>query len=296
MKDVRFEFLESITTSNDIIYPSRRTSIWQSIMQDKSAVFAGIILLILIIISNLAFLFPYDPNEMSIQEKLLPPSTKHWFGTDDYGRDYFTRILNGGQISLTVGFVAMVISIIMGVIVGTISGYIGGKVDSLLMRFLDVFMALPSFFLILILSAFFKLGIINIILIIGLLSWMDVARIVRAETLTLKKREYVLYSHATGEKTWKIILKHIVPGIVPSVIVASAINIANAIMTESALSFLGLGIQQPDASWGSMLYSAQGFIGQASYLSVIPGLLILIVILAFNVLGNSLQRVMEHKE
>lgn len=296
MKDVRFEFLKSITTSDDVTYQSHRKSIWQSIMQDKSTVFAGMILLILIISSSLTFLFPYDPNEMSVQERLLPPSKKHWFGTDDYGRDYFTRILSGGQISLTVGFVAMVISVMVGVIVGTVSGYVGGKVDSFLMRFLDVFMALPSFFLILILSAFLKVGIINIILIIGLLSWMDVARIVRAETLTLKNREYVLYSHATGEKTWRIILKHIVPGVVPSVIVASAINIANAIMTESALSFLGLGIQQPDASWGSMLYSAQGFIGQASYLSVIPGLLILIVILAFNVLGNSLQRVIGRKE
>lgn len=296
MKDIRFNFLESSPYPLEVSYQSRRNSIWRSMVQDKGSLFSVIMLLLLIIASSLGFLAPFDPNQMHLQEKLLGPSTKHWFGTDDYGRDYFIRILYGGQISLTVGFFAMIVAVTVGVIVGTISGYLGGKIDSLIMRSLDVFMALPSFFFIMILSAYLKLGILSIILIIGLLSWMDVARIVRAETLSLKNREFVLYAKATGEGKWQIIFKHIVPGIIPSIIVASSLNIANAILTESALSFLGLGIQQPDASWGSMLYNAQGFIGQASYLAIIPGILILIVILAFNVLGDSIQRVLERGE
>lgn len=296
MKDARFEFLESSHYPIEMTYEFRRKPPFYTIIQDKGLLFSLIILFILILGSTLAFLAPFDPNQMSVQEKLLGPSEKHWFGTDDYGRDYFARILYGGQISLMVGFFAMVVSVSVGVIVGTISGYLGGRIDGFIMRFLDIFMALPSFFLIMILSAYLKLGILSIILIIGLLSWMDVARIVRAQTLSLKNREYVLYAKATGEGKWRIIFKHIVPGIIPSFIVASSLNIANAILTESALSFLGLGIQQPDASWGSMLYNAQGFIGQASYLAIIPGILILIVILAFNVLGDSIQRILERRE
>lgn len=296
MKDKRFEFINTTSAASQVSYVSRNDSAWRLFFQDKNAIIASVILLLLIVASALAFLSPYDPNELAVDQKLLPPSAQHWFGTDEYGRDYFTRILYGGRVSLAVGFAAMVISVTIGVFIGTVSGYVGGFIDNMMMRILDIFMSLPSFFLIMILSAYLKLGALSIILIIGLLSWMDVARIVRAQTLAIKQREYVLYAEVTGASKWRIISRHIVPSIIPSIVVASSLNIAYAILTESTLSFLGLGIKQPDSSWGSMLNSAQGFIGQANYLAIFPGLCVLLLILAFNILGDSLQKTVEPKE
>lgn len=296
MKDKRLEFAQGYSESSHVTYLTRRTSLWSRLKKDKQALIAISILVGLIIISIFAFLSPYDPNSLSIANKLQSPSAKHWFGTDEYGRDYLTRILYGGRVSIAVGFAAMIVSIVVGVLIGTVSGYNGGTLDNLIMRFVDIFMSLPSFFLILILGAYLKLGVLSIILIIGLLSWMDVARIVRAETMTLKQREFVLYAEATGASKWLIIRKHIIPGIIPSIIVAASLNIANAILTESALSFLGLGIKQPSSSWGSMLNSAQEFIGQANYLAVFPGVCVLLLILSFNILGDSLQRAMKPKK
>lgn len=295
MKDSRFTFVEKTQQEAEMSYLSRQDSVWQTFKRDKRAMFAISILLLLMVASALAFLSPYDPNQLAVQDKLQPPSSSHWFGTDEYGRDYFTRILYGGQVSLAVGFAAMIISVSIGVLFGTISAYVGGALDNFMMRFLDILMSLPSFFLIMILSAYLKLGFVSIILIIGFLSWMDVARIVRAQTLTIKQREFVLYAQATGASKARIIWKHIVPGIIPSIIVAASLNVAYAILTESALSFLGLGIKPPDSSWGSMLNNAQAYIGQASYLAVFPGICVLLLILAFNILGDALQKAIEPK-
>lgn len=197
---------------------------------------------------------------------------------------------------MAVGVLSMLITIVVGTTVGTLSGYFGGIIDNIMMRFLDIFMSIPSFFLLMILNAYLKPGIGNIIVIIGLLSWMDVARIVRAETLTLKEREFILYSKTAGGKIWHIIRKHIIPNAMPSIVVAASLNIASAILTESALSFLGLGVQQPNASWGSMLNNAQGYIGDATYLALFPGLFILLTILAFNVLGDVLRKALSRRD
>jgi len=296
VKDTRFVFLKSPTVYAEPVYESRSASAWRIFLRDRRAMVASGILLLLIVLSALAFLSPYDPNELAVDQKLLPPSGSHWFGTDEYGRDYFTRILYGGQVSLAVGFFAMIISVSIGILVGTVSGYFGGVIDNILMRILDIFMSLPSFFLIMILSAYLKLGIVSIILIIGLLSWMEVARIVRAQTLTLKSREYVLYAKTTGASLGRIIWKHVIPGTIPSITVAASLNIAYAILTESSLSFLGLGIKQPDSSWGSMLNSAQGFMSNAAYLAIFPGIFIVLLILSFNIIGDSLQKITEPKE
>lgn len=240
------------------------------------------IILILVLFSTFSFLSPYDPNKIDLSNKLVNLSLKHLFGTDEMGRDYFTRSLYGGRTSLMVGFISMIISTSLGTIIGTFSG----KIDNILMRIIDILMCIPTFFLILIINAYLKPGIENIIIIIGLFGWMDIARIVRSQTLSLKEREYVLCSKALGAPNKRIVFKHIIPNVIPSVMVASTINIASAILTESSLSFLGLGVRAPNSSWGSMLQNAQGFISSAPYLAIFPGLFILSTVLCFNILGD----------
>ncbi|MCA7014259.1 ABC transporter permease [Dickeya dadantii] len=258
----------------------------QQLRRNRPAQLALAVLMVFGATSALAWFSPWDPNAMAIQARMLPPDGAHWFGTDEYGRDYFTRALYGGQISLMVGVLAMVFSTLIGTLVGTVSGYIGGRLDTVLMRAVDMLMSIPAFFLLLVLNAYLKPGVANIILIISALTWMSLSRLVRAETLSLKEREYVLYARASGERAWRIILRHIIPNILPTIMVAATLNIASAILMESTLSFLGLGVQQPNASWGSMLNNAQAYIGDATWLALFPGMLILLTVLSFNVLGD----------
>jgi len=266
---------------------------WRSVAGElRSSAFgiAGIFILVLFTIAAaLAFLSPHDPNALNALERLKPPSADHWFGTDDYGRDYFTRALYGGRVSLMVGFASMILATGIGVVVGVVSGYFGGWIDNLLMRLVEVIMSIPSFLILLLLSVFLKPNVGNIILIISLLMWMNIARIVRAETMSLKEREYVLYARASGQGAFGIIRRHILPNLMPVVIVGATNNIASAIMMESSLSFLGFGVQAPNATWGSMLNNAQGLIAQAPYLALFPGLFILLTVLSFNVLGDILR-------
>lgn len=273
----------------------RWRNITSQLREQKIGIAAITVLMLFVIAAAFAFLSRHDPNQIVVLDRLKPPDSNHWFGTDDYGRDYFARALYGGRVSLSVGFLSMVISVTLGMTVGTISGYFGGWVDNLLMRFVDVLMAIPSFFLMLILNAYMKPGIGTIIVIIGALSWMGIARIVRAETLSVKEREYVLYARVSGQSKFRIILKHIIPNIMPTIIVSATINIASAILMESSLSFLGLGVKQPNSSWGSMLNDAQGFITDAPYLAIIPGVFILLTVLSFNFLGDVFRVAFEPK-
>lgn len=262
---------------------------------NKLGLAAVIILSILMIGSLLAFLVPHDPNQMNVMERLQGPSAEHWLGTDEYGRDYLARALYGGRVSLTVGFVSMVMAAFIGVTVGLISGYFGGWIDNLLMRLIEIILSIPTFLTLLLLSVFLKPSVGNIILIIGFLMWMNIARIVRAETMSVKEREYVLYAKASGQSAFGILTKHILPNIMPTVIVAATNTVASAILMESSLSFLGFGVQAPDATWGSMLNSAQGYIAQAPYLAIFPGLLIFLTVLSFNILGDILRVAFEPK-
>lgn len=273
----------------------RWRNITSQLREQKIGIAAIAVLMLFVIAAAFAFLSRHDPNQIVVLDRLKPPDSNHWFGTDDYGRDYFARALYGGRVSLSVGFLSMVISVTLGMTVGTISGYFGGWVDNLLMRSVDVLMAIPSFFLMLILNAYMKPGIGTIVVIIGALSWMGIARIVRAETLSVKEREYVLYARVSGQSKFRIILKHIIPNIMPTIIVSATINIASAILMESSLSFLGLGVKQPNSSWGSMLNDAQGFITEAPYLAIIPGVFILLTVLSFNFLGDVFRVAFEPK-
>lgn len=263
--------------------------------ENKLALIAVIIIATFCLASIFAFLTPFDPNKIDPINRLKSPNGTNLFGTDNMGRDYLTRALYGGRVSLTVGFMSMIISTSVGTIVGAISGFFGGKTDSFITRSIDILMSIPTFFLILVINSYLGSGIQNIILVIGFLGWMGVARIVRAETLSVKEREYVLYAKSSGQSNFKIITKHIIPSILPTVIVASSINIANAILMESALSFLGLGVQQPNASWGSMLKDAQGFLAEAPHMALFPGLFILLTVLSFNLIGDTLRSVFEAK-
>ncbi|WP_019914142.1 ABC transporter permease [Paenibacillus sp. HW567] len=266
---------------------------WKNVRDELFTNGLGVAALLTLIVFTLgaifAFLAGYDPNAMDAMARLTPPGVGHWFGTDDYGRDYLARALYGGRVSLLVGFASMIVATGIGATIGVISGYFGGWLDNLLMRMLDVIMSIPSFLILLLLSVYLKPSVGNIIIIIALLMWMNVARVVRAETMTIKEREYVLYAKASGQSGFGIIWRHILPGLVPVIIVGATNNIASAIMMESSLSFLGFGVQPPNATWGSMLNSAQGYIAQAPYLALFPGLLILLTVLSFNVLGDILR-------
>lgn len=266
-----------------------------NLKQNKLAILAIAIIVIFTIASVFAFLSPYGPNQIDPINRLLRPSLTHLFGTDDVGRDYFTRSLYGGRISLMVGFMAMIISTLVGTIIGAISGYFGGKIDDFIMRSIDILMCIPTFFLILVINSYLGASVKNLILIIGFLGWMSIARIVRGETLSVKEREYVLYAKASGQSSFKIITKHIIPSILPTIIVAATINIATAILLESSLSFLGVGVTQPNASWGSMLKDAQSYLMDAPYLAFFPGMFILLTVLSFNLIGDVLRNVFDPK-
>lgn len=265
---------------------------WKS---NKLAVVCLIILVLIICASALASLSPYDPDAMNVQEKLMSPSLLHPFGTDAYGRDYFTRALYGGRISLLVGIGAAVCSVAVGTVIGTISGYAGGWLDAVIMRLTDCFMALPSFLLMIVLNAVITPGVSTLIFVISFFSWPSMARIARAKTMSIKERDYVTAAKNMGAPGYWIIFKHIIPNMVGEVIVTLSLIIASAILTEASLSYLGLGVQLPRSSWGSMLQDAQtSFLNRPS-LSIYPGLLILFTVLSFNILGNVVRDALEAK-
>ena len=276
-----------------------RHSVWRDIkkelLSNKIAVVCLVILCVIIIASFLAPLSPYDPNAIDVTHKLEGPSSAHWFGTDDYGRDYFTRALYGGRVSLTVGFSAMIVTVILGTAIGVISGDVGGKLDILMMRFTDIFLALPSMLLMIVLNTMLSPGLVTLILVLSLFSWASVARITRAETMSLKERDFVVASKNLGAGNILIAVKHIVPNIMGPVTVAASLGVANAILTESSLRFLGLGVQIPQASWGSMLQGAQSHIMDTPMLAIYPGVLILFTVLSFNLLGDVLRTALEPK-
>lgn len=273
----------------------RMKNVKEEFKQNKGALISAIFLIFIILISIFAFLLPIDPDLTDTSNMLQSPSLSHLFGTDELGRDYLARTIYGGRVSLTVGILAMVISTSIGVGVGTVSGYFGGKIDSLLMRFVDIISSIPWMILVTVVSIFLKPGLQAIVIVIGLFTWMDIARLVRAETLSIKEREYVLYATSIGESSRNIIFRHIIPSVFPTIIIASTTGIANAIMTESSLSFLGLGIQQPMASWGNLLQNAQANLQSAPYMAMLPGLLIIFTIYSFNKLGNVLRVFVEPK-
>ncbi len=263
---------------------------WKRFGRNKLAVAGGLIVSVLFFVAILAPLVsPYDPNDIDRKHILEPPGIQHPLGTDDLGRDVLSRMIWGSQISLSVGFVAVGISVIMGMMFGSLSGYYGGWMDRIIMRFIDIMLSVPTFFLILAVIAFIGSSIWNIMIIIGITSWMGVARLVRAEFLSLKEREYVLAARAVGASSMRIIFRHIMVNSLAPVLVSAVLGIAGAVLVESSLSFLGIGVQPPTPSWGNILTLGKDNMETAWWLSVFPGLAILITVLGYNLLGEGVR-------
>lgn len=238
-------------------------------------------------------LSPYPPDQEHLNHILESPSRNFILGTDRLGRDIFSRLLYGGRVSLWVGFVAVGISISIGTFLGLLSGYFRKYVDEAIMRFVDVMLCFPSFFLILAVIAFLEPSLTNIMIVIGLTSWMGVTRLVRAETLSLRERDFVAFAQLAGISTSRILLFHILPNVVAPIIITATLGVAGAILIESSLSFLGLGVQPPTPSWGNMLMEGKVVIEIAPWLSIFPGLAILVTVLGYNLLGESLRDIFD---
>ena len=268
--------------------------VWRRFSHNRFAVAGGIIVLLMFIVSFLApHITPYNPDALDAYHVLLPPSSAHWLGTDDLGRDVYTRIVFGSRVSLKVGFVSIGIATLIGCLVGLVAGYYGGWIDSVLMRFVDIMLCFPTFFLILAVVAIIGPSIWYIMIIIGFTGWMGVARLVRAEVLSIREREYVMAARAIGCSDARIIFRHILPNAVAPALVSATLGIAGAILTESSLSFLGLGVQPPTPSWGNILTSGKEYIEFAWWLFLFPGLAIMITVLSYYLLGEGIRDVLD---
>jgi len=270
-----------------------REVLWTRLKRNHMAMAGALIVFAMFCFAMLAPVSGRDPGAIDIVHRLQPPSLDYPLGTDDLGRDVLARILYGARISLLVGFVAVGIATFIGILLGALAGFYGRWIDSLIMRFVDIMLCFPSFFLILAVIAFLEPSIWNIMIIIGLTSWMGVARLVRAEFLSLRERDFVVAARAIGARDTRIIFRHILPNAMSPVLVSATLGIAGAILTESALSFLGIGVQPPTPSWGNMLIAGKQTLGTAWWLSVFPGLAILFTVLGYNLLGEGIRDAMD---
>lgn len=271
---------------------------WKRFKKNKLALLGTIILLILFLFSILAPLITtIDISKVDLSNISSPPSKDHFLGTDEMGRDVFSRLIYGGRVSLLVGVVGTLIQMIIGVTLGAIAGYFGGALDFIIMRLVDIFMCFPFFVIAITIAALLGPNLWNVVIIIGLLSWTSIARIVRAEILTIKDMEYIQASKALGLNWTEIIIHHIIPNVMSSILVASTLAIASGILTESALSFLGLGVKLPQPSWGNMLSAAQNMSTlQNEWWQWVPsGLCILLTVLSINFVGDGLRYALDPK-
>jgi len=263
-------------------------------LKNKMAVGGLIFIVIILLFALFAPLIAIcDPAYIDAKNILSPPSKNHFFGTDTLGRDIFSRIVYGSRISLSVGFIAVGIAVLIGIFFGSIAGYYGGRIDYLVMRFVDIMLCFPTLFLILAVIAILEPSILNIMVVIGLTGWMGVARLIRAEILTLKERDYIAASRVMGAGDSWIILRHLIPNAAGPVLVSATLGVGGAILTESALSFLGIGVQPPTPSWGNILMDGKSTLGVAWWLTLYPGIFILLTVLSYNLLGEGLRDILE---
>jgi peptide/nickel transport system permease protein len=267
------------------------------LMKNKLAVVGGMLVFFVFVLSIFApWIAPDNPSTIDIKNILIGPSLSHPLGTDDLGRDVLSRMLWGGRISLEVGFVAVGIATLIGILFGSLAGYYGGIIDSIIMRAVDIMLSIPTIFLVLAVIAILEPSIINIMIVIGLTSWMEPARLIRAEFISLKEREFVVAARGIGATDGRIIMKHVLPNGLSPILVSATLGIGGAILVESALSFLGLGVQPPTPSWGSLLSSGKDNIEIAWWLSAFPGLAILVTVLGYNLLGEGIRDALDPRQ
>lgn len=299
MTDTTGEQIEAMTTSTASIDraltpqmrpPRTQTQIiWHKFRRHKAAVISGIVLIIMIIVCfGAPWIAPYEFDAIDLRNTRQPPSLEHLMGTDDLGRDAFTRMLYGGRISLTVGIFAALVATTIGAVLGAVAGFYGGGTDNVLMRFTEIIIAIPSLPLLIILSSYTQASVVVIILIIGLLSWMATARIVRGSVHSVKRQDFVMAARMLGCRNATIIGRHIIPNVMGPIIVGATLGVGAAIIIESSLSFLGLGISPPTPTWGNMLQDSQSTMATKPWLTIFPGLAILITVLCINFLGEGL--------
>jgi len=268
--------------------------IWKRFISNRLALFGALTIVCLALVAISApVIAPFPPNEQDVMHRLEPPSSRHPLGTDDLGRDLLSRMVYGTRVSLLVGFVAVGIAIVIGSFLGLLSGYFGGWLDALIMRFVDIMLCFPTFFLILMVIAFLEPSIWNVMAVIGLTGWPGLTRLVRGECLSVREREYIQAARALGLANLRVMLVHLLPNVTAPIIVTATLGIGGAILTESALSFLGLGVQPPTPSWGNILTAGKDYITLAWWLSLFPGLAILVTVLAYNLLGEGLRDVLD---
>ena len=269
---------------------------FQRFCKNKVAVVSALILISLIVICFIAPLITsYDPEKQVLSERLLSPSLKHWWGTDQYGRDIFTRCVYGCRVSLSVGIISQLIATIIGYFMGVTAGYVGGKTDDAISFVMQVFSSFP--FLLFARALMYALGpgITNLYISLGLLSWASTAKLIRGQVMQLKGQEYIQACKVDGGSTLRIILKHLLPNCIPMLIVSITLGIPSAILSEASLSYLGLGVPSPKPSWGSMIAESQDFIRSNTYYSLFPGLCIIVTVMAFNMMGDGLRDALDPK-
>jgi peptide/nickel transport system permease protein len=253
----------------------------------------GLVMVVLLCAAALfaPWIAPHDPVELDTKLRFLAPGQRAGFplGTDEIGRDTLSRLLYGGRVSLTIGLVAMLTTVATGALVGVVSGYLGGWVDTVLMRFVDTMLCFPQVFLLLVIAAFIPPTLLSMSLIIGLTSWMEVARIVRSEVLYLREQDFVTAARALGASNARIMLRELLPNTMAPILVAATLKVASAVLMESYISYLGYGVQPPLASWGNMLTNAQGYFDTVPWLAILPGALITVTVMGFNFLGDGLR-------
>ena len=269
---------------------------WKILRKNPVAMVCLVIVILLTLIAILApVIAPYDPDAIDMPSKLKPPSAEHWFGCDEMGRDILSRCIYGCRISLSVGLVSQLIALVIGYFMGVCAGYFGGKVDSVISFMIQVFSSLPDLLLAMALMFALGRGLVNLYIALGVLSWAKTARLIRGTVLQLKEKEYVQACRIDGGSSLRIIMRHLLPNCIPTLIITVTMGIPSAILSEASLSFLGLGVRSPMASWGAMISSSKTFIRTSPFYSLFPGFCIIITVIAFNMLGDGLRDALDPK-
>ncbi|QRG70104.1 ABC transporter permease [Brevibacillus choshinensis] len=281
---------EVIEASDELVKETFWQDVFRSLRKDRMAVTGGIIILLFLLMAILAPLIaPHNPYEVNLDNQFQQPSLQHWLGTDMFGRDVFSRIMYGSQISLLIGIVPSLITMSIGIVLGIIAGYFGRRTDFIIMTISDMVLSFPSLLLAMVVMYTLGASLLNIFIALSIVGWAGTARVVRAQTLSLKNKEFVEAAKAVGVKPYVIMLRHILPNCIPQLLVLFTLEIPGSILSEASLSFLGVGAQPPASSWGLMVSNGKEFLFNAPWVAIAPGVAILVIVLAFNFLGDGLR-------